>query len=631
MQKIAHSTSRPARFATLGYWGRYFLLFMGLFALHRLTFMLFYFPDTFGNRVHEALLAFWYALRLDAAVVAYGSLLPIVLGVCALWAWRRVFVGVLRVWFWLLYLLFTLACAGDVIIYREWGAKVHYNALRHLAHPSELVNTGTGTHFMLFGGIVLGFGLLAIPADRWVHAPLKRVPAGKPGFWAPAALALLVGGLAFVTGRGGFGAIAINSSQSYYSRVQILNDAAVNTPWSISESILENLKTLHGNPYTFHRTEELTRLAQPLLAGNAPHKGGFLDTARPNIVLVILESWSGNAIHYQKDGQVPTPYFHRLMREGWYWDQAYTVGWKSDFGVPGILSAWPCHENSSICMHPAKCRDLPGIARSLKTVGYATGFAFGGQLIYGNIKSYVMQTGFDDVREGDDLPGRLARGRLGVHDLELLQYVRQDLHHTFSPPFLQVAYTLSSHPPFDHEPYQAVFEGEDADYLNSLRYSDHALEVFMEEAKREPWYPNTLFVFVADHGRGVPGHQVTYDPDFFRIPVLFWGPALHADFCGKTYGHVCSQTDVVPTLLQEMGIGTQDYPFGRNIFHPQKQHAAFVTFCGGFHVPADEGIYGFDLRSKQAKANTLTPEQQERLKNAGEAYLQYLMDVFLAR
>lgn len=604
---------------------------MLLLALHRLTFLLFHFPDTFARDAGESGLSFWYALRLDAASTAYTLGIPILFGAWAAVAGRGFAVGVLRVWFWGVVSVFTLACAGDVVIYREWGAKVHFNALRHLVHPSELMNTGTGAHFLAFGSVVLLFTVWAIPADRWVHAPLKKMPPEKPGYLGLAALCLLMGGLAFVMGRGGFGPIAINSSESYFTTRQILNDAAVNTPWNVAESVVENLETWHGNPYRFHPTEELPRLARPLLAGNAPHKGGFLNMERPNVVLVVLESWSGNAIHYEKEGQKPTPYFNRLMAEGWYWDQAYTVGWKSDFGVPGILSAWPCHENSSICMQPAKCAGLPGIARSLKTVGYNTHFLFGGQLIYGNIKSYVLQTRFDDVREGENLPDGLTQGRLGVHDEDLLQYLAQDLHHNPTAPFLQVAYTLSSHPPFDHPPYQAVFEGQDAEYLNSLRYSDHALERFVERVKQEPWFNQTLFVFVADHGRSVPGHEVSYEPDFFRIPVLFWGPALHTDFRGKMYTHVSSQTDVVPTLLQEMGITTADYPFGRNIFHPEKEHKAFVTFCGGFHVMSDEGVYGYDLRSKQSKPTTLPPRQEKALRSAGEAYLQYLMDVFLAR
>lgn len=624
-------TENPIKNIVL-YWLRFFLAMMVSFALFRLVFMLFYFKQTFQSHPGESFWAFWYALRLDASAAAHC--LPITLLIIP-FAWgkkKNVAISILRIWFVFLYILFAMMAAGDILVQGEWGSKLHYTAIEHLQHPSEAARTGTGEHFIIFFGTLIFLSIFIVPLTNWIHNPFKKIsePTHKP-YYLLSITSLVVAGICFVVARGGFQAIAINVSQSYYSPHQILNNAAVNTPWSVLQSVVEGVNTMNGNPYVFHKSEDLQTLAKPLFDGNAPYQGNFLRTNKPNIVLVVLESWSANAMHYEENGKSPTPYFKQMMDEGWYWSNAYTVGWKSDFGVPGILSAWPCHDLGSICSHPSKCRALPGIAKSLKEKGYSTEFIYGGQLVYGNIKSYVYQTGYDHVIESENLPLSLPTGRLGVHDDELFQYAISKMNAEKSAPFFKVVYTLSSHPPFDHPNNKHTFNGAEEFYLNSLEYSDMSVKHFIDEAKKQPWFANTLFIFSADHGRAVPGFDIGYEPDFFRIPILFWGPALDTSFAGKKYTHISSQTDIVPTLLQELDVKTEEYPFGRNVFHPEKQHKAFVMFCGGFFVVSDVGTYGYDLRAKMAKDYPMDPIEKQKLATEGEAYLQFIMEEYLRR
>jgi phosphoglycerol transferase MdoB-like AlkP superfamily enzyme len=602
------------------------------FALFRLTFLLLYLNQTFLQYPGESFASFIYALRLDASAVAYCIPVTLLVVPFTLGKYKSVAIHILQSWFIFLYIVFALMAAGDILVQDEWGSKLHYTAIKHLEHPTEAARTGTGWHFLVFFGSSIFFLLFVIPFNKWIHKPFsaKKAVDKKAGI-SLAISSVLMLGTCFVVGRGGFQAIAINVSQSYFSQHQILNNAAVNTPWSVVQSIVEGINTSGGNPYSFHKNEDLKKIAQPLLAGNQPQKGGFLNTDKPNIVLFILESWSDNAIFYEENGRNPTPYFKQLISEGWYWSNTYTVGWKSDFGVPGILSAWPCHELGSICSHPSKCAGLPGIAQSLKSKNYSTEFIYGGQLIYGNLKSYVYQTGYDQVVESDNLPNHLNTGRLGVQDDELLQYTISEINAEKTFPFFKAVYTLSSHPPFDHPNNKNIFKGNESEYLNSLVYSDDAIKHFIEKAKAQPWFNNTIFIFTADHGRAVPGHDIGWEPDFFRIPVLFWGPALDSNFIGKKYEPIASQTDITPTLLQELNINTDDYPFGRNIFHPDKQDKAFITFCGGFIVVGDKGNYGYDIHAALSKDYLLPEKEKDTLKNSGEAYLQYLMEEFLKR
>ena len=80
--------------------------------------------------------------------------------------------------------------------------------------------------------------------------------------------------------------------------------------------------------------------------------------------------------------------------------------------------------------------------------------------------------------------------------------------------------------------------------MNSLAYSDHCLGSFIENCKKQSWFKNTIFVFVADHGHPSPGLPNPSANIFFRIPFLIWGAPLKDAFKGNRYGKIGSQADI---------------------------------------------------------------------------------------
>ena len=107
----------------------------------------------------------------------------------------------------------------------------------------------------------------------------------------------------------------------------------------------------------------------------------ILNIRRPNIVLFILESWSGDLIEDLGGEPGITPEFRKLQKQGILFDQIYASGSRSEQGMASIFGGFPAHPISSITVQPDKFVKLPSLIKDMKQVGYNTSYYFGGQLL----------------------------------------------------------------------------------------------------------------------------------------------------------------------------------------------------------------------------------------------------------
>ena len=84
--------------------------------------------------------------------------------------------------------------------------------------------------------------------------------------------------------------------------------------------------------------------------------------------------------------------------------------------------------------------------------------------------------------------------------------------------------------------------------LNAFRFTDFSFKTFIETAKKEPYFKNTIFVFVGDHGiRGDAGNMFpkAWEEDGLttqHVPLLFYAPELLAP---QRIDKTCSQIDLI--------------------------------------------------------------------------------------
>jgi phosphoglycerol transferase MdoB-like AlkP superfamily enzyme len=97
-----------------------------------------------------------------------------------------------------------------------------------------------------------------------------------------------------------------------------------------------------------------------------------------------------------------------------------------------------------------------------------------------------------------------------------------------------------------------------------MRYSDWALGQFFDQARQQPWYNDTLFVVLGDHGFGAPEQLTEMDLLRFHVPMLLIAPGI-TDRFGSRRDVVGTQVDMVPTIMGRLGGDVRHQCWGRDL------------------------------------------------------------------
>ena len=577
-----------------------YVLFVCLFAVQKPLFMLFY-ADLYAGEPWTACFdVILHGLPLDLSVAGYLSALPGLLLIASAWSCGRWLRVVFQAYFILISLLIGVIFVIDLVLYEYWGFRLDGTALMYLDAPKEVlanVDWWMGIRQTLFFAACTA--LLV-----WLYRLLVRrlfLPAGRiplRGVWS--LVLLLLGGFDFLAIRGGVGASVANVSKVCFSSEAFLNHAATNPLFSLLSSLGDNED--YAAAYPFYDTETLDAHFAALRGDDPAQRPDtlLLTTRRPNVVVVILESFARTVMDEQVGGEPIMPSMQRLKGEGLWFENFFANSFRTDRGEVAILSGYPAQTRTSIMKLPAKSRTLPSIARSLAAEGYATSFAYGGDLNFTNQAQYMYATGWQELIWQRDL--RFAGADpsdWGWDDALMCDWFAQrviDLD-AAGQPFLAGLLTLSSHKPFD-VPY-AKFENE---VLNAMAFSDECVGRMIDRLKASPAWENLLVILVADHGYPYPKTLPYNVPLRHRIPMIWTGGAVRAPGVVETYG---SQIDLAATLLGQLGIAHGDYAFSKDLFAPDPPRKfAYYTFNDGFGVVDASGEAIWDATSDRVVSET---------------------------
>jgi phosphoglycerol transferase MdoB-like AlkP superfamily enzyme len=350
---------------------------------------------------------------------------------------------------------------------------------------------------------------------------------------------------------------------------------------------------------------------------------------RPNVLFIILESFTAKLVGSVGGEKGVTPSLDSLAHTGILFNRLYAAGDRSQKGLVSLLSGYPNQPTTSIIKFPRKTENLPHLCRTLASAGYSSGYYYGGELAFANMKSYLQTAGYEHLTERNDFAAADQNSKWGAHDGVLFNRVLADLAQQRQP-FFVTAFTLSSHEPFD-VPMKTRFPGktEEALFRNSVFYTDYALGKFLKKASQQPWYANTLLVLVADHGHILPGNSSNESPQKFHIPLLLAGGVIRPENRGRVVSTIGSQTDVAATLLHQLGLPATNFVWSRDLLAPHATPFAFYTFNNGFGAVSPAGIVTYDNVSRTTwERDATVPDAQIRL---GEALEQVSLEDFARR
>ena len=589
-----------------------FLLWTLLGVVSKVVFLAVYFQlfrDTNGAHLLNVL---WNGLRLDVAIAGYLTLVPGLLIAATLW-WRTRF----QRWLWKGYFAVTgflaaLAYVANVGLYGYWGFPLDNTSLLYLnTSPADAFASMTWWQLIVVPIFVLAVAVAIYKAGLRCYPSVNRLRRMWGRVISSVGI-LLLDAFLILPIRGGVGTGTNHTGSVYFSDNIRLNHAAVNPIFSFVEAVVHQEEI--GTKYRYMSDDEAVSLFSKLTYTDL-QKGSSFSSKHPNVVLIVLESFSDTIMHV---GDV-APNLRRLTTEGLYFPRFYANSFRTDRALVSIHSGLPAQPTMSIMDMPRKSTSLPSIAGVLAKNGYQTTFYYGGDINYSNMRSYFMGTGFQRIVSDSDFPSHQRTGKWGVPDGPVYERMLADIkERQTGEPFFFSVMTASSHEPFDVPGYDKI---KDNPVLNAFSYADDCLGRFVEELKQLPCWQNTLVAIVPDHLGAYPDHADNYQPWRYHTPFIVMGGAVPS---GVECCAIGSQMDIAATLLGLLGIEHSDFLYSKDMLDVKAPHFAFFTFPEAMGMVTDTCTVVYDMTSDKVHLTEGTDADALLLQT--KAYLQKLYD-----
>ncbi|MBV1883236.1 MAG: sulfatase-like hydrolase/transferase [Pseudomonadales bacterium] len=316
-----------------------------------------------------------------------------------------------------------------------------------------------------------------------------------------------------------------------------------------------------------------------------------VDTAAPNVVIIILESTSASAVSLVEDRyRYPTsPFLKSLAKNSLVANNAYAI-------IP----------HTSKALTAINCGVEPGLSRPiyasilgvgvdclpqlLSKKGYTSAFFQSPTGRFENRKELISRYGFDDfyAMENIDTDGFEVANYFGYEDRTLLKPSKEWLEKQ-EEPFLAVYLTGATHhdyiPPPSFETFEFLENSNVKDYnsyLNCIRYVDGFLAELFEQYKQLNQYDNTIFIVTGDHGEGFGEHvavqhnNIIYN-EGLKVPLIVHSKRFREQ--PVTLDKVVNHLDLLPTIIDLLPFNFSVQPNGESLLQKGDSERAVYSAC----------------------------------------------------
>ena len=441
---------------------------------------------------------------------------------------------------------------------------------------------------------------------------------------------------AFASGNEYKGKLALNPFESFFNTINFINDH-----YDINK-VKEAYTVLA--PYYNLDTNKISRL--DFERDISPRPGTL--TTKPNVVIVICESFAAYRSSMFNNPLNTTPYFNDMCKHGIFFDRCFTPGFSTAKGVWSVVTGIPDVSSSSFSRNPATVNQHT-IMNDF--AGYEKFYFIGGSTSWANIRG-LLKNNIDSLHlyEQENYDNS-AVDVWGVSDKNLFLNANKVFSQQ-SKPFISIIQTADNHRPYtipkeDENEFKRINVSDDSlrisgfksnDEMNAYRYTDFCYQKFIEAASKEKYFDNTIFLFVGDHG--IPGDAGNILPKAWtdetltmvHVPLLIYAPKLLAP---KRISDRCSQLDVLPTLAGLCNINYRNSAMGRDLLdsaHITGKHFAFIYTD---YVGVVQGDYFFRKQIKTGREemvsvinNDVVPEnaQTNQIKNTMRTIAQSFLE-----
>ncbi|WP_288493617.1 LTA synthase family protein [uncultured Pseudomonas sp.] len=640
------------------------LALMVMFTLLRLA-LLGYNTDLIGDSPFATFAeAFFNGARFDLRLVVYicvPSLLCL-LSARAMAA-RRLQAG----WFTLAASLCLLLGVGELNFYREFHQRLNSLVFQYMQEDLHTVTSMIWNGFpvlrllLAWAVATLLLGLVFFGVER----ATRRYAAARPAAWyRRGAVFLLCLVVAVIAARGTLrSGPPLRWGDAYTTDSMFANHLGLNGTLTLINAAENSFSDHRDNSWkaTMPAADALAVTRQLLLTPRdelidadkaairriyTPPTDGQLPKVR-NVVVILMESMAGRYIGALGNEDGITPNFDALAKQGTLFTRFFSNGTHTHQGMFATMACFPNLPAFEYLMRmPEGAHQFSGLPQLLSTRGFDDVYVYNGNFQWDNQSGFFSNQGMTRFVGREDFVNPVFMDPTwGVSDQDMFDRSVQELDKLAKAPdgkpFYALLQTLSNHTPYalpkDLPVTPVTGHGSLDEHLTAMRYADWSLGQFFAKVKNEPWYQDTLFVIVGDHGFGNNEQITEMDLSRFNVPLLLIGPGVQETF-GARRDTVGSQIDVVPTVLARFGKPTQYQCWGRDLLGlPQgdpgvavikpsgsDQTVALVTGDRILVKPRDRDavLYRYHLGTQAGgevlKGDASAPELQKRL----EAFIQ---------
>ena len=504
--------------------------------------------------------------------------------------------------FWIKLLLFSFG-TFLVFVFNGWDvAYFSYTAKRTSFDYFVYMLTNTETSSLAGDFIaefwwLIVFFIFSLSLSIWCFVKIKSAPISWKLRKNWVVFVFIVTSFVII-GRGGFQLkpIGIIEATNYSSLSNA--PAVLNSAFTIIKTI--GIKGLEDKKY--FEDAELNAIFNPIQSSQAQ---SYLQKGT-NVCFILLESF-GTMYSGPNSPESYTPFLDSLLTQSMFFEDAIANGRTSMDALPSVISSIPAYTNESFILSAYSANQFQGLPSILNKEGYYSAFFHGANNGSMRFDAFTSAAGFDSYYGRNEYPNDAHfDGNWGIEDHHMLSFAVDEMNR-FEKPFFSMIFTLSSHHPYTiPTSFKSKVKHGPEPLCATISYVDFALKEFWEKAQKKAWFKNTLFVFCADHVGPTKRSDRCSLEWTYRIPIGFYHASMKLPKVKR--GQVFQQIDIMPTIIDLLGLKTNYYSFGTSYFSP-KSSPKMISEQGN--------LISFEKREK-GFLNTVWNEQMKKQRNTHE-------------
>ena len=478
--------------------------------------------------------------------------------------WQRIPLFLL---FFIITLILVINVGGEIIFWDEFSVRYNFIAVDYLIYTTEVLgNIWESYNIPLITAavIVVVAAILFLVRKKLTASQEVSMRFSKRSIFFLAFMLIPLAGYFLVNNR------FKNSSSNNY-----INELGGNGIYEFGSAFWNNEIEYNKFYATRNDTANFKILRNMLQAPNATLTNDPLSIEREikndspehrwNVVLISVESLSGDYLKRFGNKENITPYLDSLIPYGLWFDQFYASGTRTVRGLEALSLAIPPTPGQSIVRRPDN-DDMFTMGSVLKAKGYECNYIYGGNSFFDNMGNFFSNSSYT-VLDKRDIPDSLVHltTAWGVDDEAAFDFTLQQCDKSFSAhkPFFNHIMTVSNHRPYIYPEGRIDIPPSSQTIAGAVKYTDYAINKFIKDAQQKPWFNNTLFVIVADHCAKSAG-KTDLPVNRYHIPCIIYAPQLIKPAIEE---RLVSQIDLAPTILGLMNLNYTSRFFGYDMYN----------------------------------------------------------------